>query len=105
MEFFTATCLNWQPLLQVDIHKNIIIDSMRYLVSDKRVWIYGIVIIPNYIHLLWCKQEAWIGKNIQQMFLKDIAQQIKFNLIKNYPYELINYKSTQADREYQFWKR
>jgi REP element-mobilizing transposase RayT len=105
IEFFTATCLKWQGLLQPDEHKNIIMDSLKFLVDDKRIWLYGYVIMPNHIHLMWCKQDAWLQKNVQQMFLKYTAQQIKFNLIQHNPKELDNYISTQKDRDYHFWER
>jgi REP element-mobilizing transposase RayT len=80
-------------------------DSLKFLVADERVWIYGYVIMPNHVHILWRKQDAWTDKNIQQHFLKFTAQQIKFNLLKYNPLELENYKSTQADRLYHFWEK
>jgi hypothetical protein len=39
--FFTATNLEWKKLLHPDKYKDVIIDSMRFLVKDKRVIIYG----------------------------------------------------------------
>ncbi|MFA6248048.1 MAG: transposase [Mucilaginibacter sp.] len=104
IEFFTATCLNWQVLLQPEEHKQIVLDSLRFLVSNKRIWLYGYVIMPNHIHLLWCKHPEWLDKNVQQHFAKYTAQQIKFNMIKTGA-DLSVYKSTQNDREYQFWER
>jgi len=104
IEFFTATCLNWQPLLYPDKHKQIILNSLRFLVNDKRIWLYGYVIMPNHIHILWCKQSNWLYKNVQQHFSKYTAQQIKFNLL-NTGADISIYKSTQNDREYQFWER
>ena len=50
--FFTATNLEWKKLLQTDKYKDVIIDSMKFLVKDGRVIIYGFVIMPNHIHLL-----------------------------------------------------
>jgi len=105
VEFFTATCLKWQPLLQPDEHKDIIMNSLKFLVEDKRIWLYGYVIMPNHIHLMWCRQNTWVEKNIQQMFLKYTAQQIKFRLIEQNPKELETYLSTQKDRDYHFWER
>ena len=105
LEFFTATCLNWQHLLSDTRHKEIVVNSLKFLVDDKRIDLYGFVIMPNHIHILWRKQEQWLDKNVQQHFSKFTAQQIKFNLLANNPAELKNYKSTQADREYQFWER
>ena len=51
--FFTATNLEWKMLLLHDKYKDIIIDSMRFLVTDKRVIIYGFVIMGNHIHIIW----------------------------------------------------
>jgi len=105
IEFFTATCLNWQPLLKGDERKQIIMDSLRFMVNDKRIWLYGFVIMPNHIHLMWSRQDEWVNKSTEQMFLKFTAQQIKFRIIDSNPAELENYKSTQSDRQYHFWER
>lgn len=105
MEFYTATCLNWQPLLQEDSSKIIIMDSLKFLVEDKRIWLYAFVIMPNHIHLLWNKQEAYIEKNVQRRFMTYTAQQLKFKLLDSNSPQLNNYKSTQHDREYHFWER
>jgi putative transposase len=105
LEFFTATCLNWQPLLAEVRHKEIILESLNFLVKDKRIWLYGYVIMPNHVHILWRKQDQWLEKSIQQQFLKFTAQKIKFNLLEHFPDQLENYRSTQADRAYHFWER
>ena len=76
MEFFTANCLNFQPLIKSDKRKDIMMDSLKFLVEDGRIWLYAFVLMPNHIHLLWNKQDKWIEKNIKQMFLKYTAQQI-----------------------------
>ena len=105
MKFFTATCLNFQPLIKSDKRKDIVMDSLKFLVEDGRIWLYAFVLMPNHIHLLWNKQDKWIEKNIQQMFLKYTAQQIKFSLLKDNKEELSKYKSKQKDRIYHFWER
>jgi putative transposase len=104
IEFFTATCLNWQPLLRTKQRKQIVLDSLTFLVSEKRIWLYGYVIMPNHILILWAKRADWLDKNVQQHFTKFTAQQLKFSL-QNTPTELETYKSTQNDRQYQFWER
>jgi len=104
IEFFTATCLNWQHLLKADARKQIVLDSLRFLVTEKRIWLYGYVIMPNHVHVLWRKQDAWLDKNVQQHFGKFTAQQFKFSMM-DAGEDLSNYKSTQHDREYQFWER
>jgi putative transposase len=105
IRFFTATCLNWQNLLQRDRHKEIILESLRFMVKDGRIHVYGFVIMPNHIHVLWRKTDEWAEKNTIHHFLKFTAQHIKFNLLANHPEELILYRSTQKDRAYHFWER
>jgi putative transposase len=105
IEFFTATCLNWQPLLLRDEHKDIVMNSLKFLVSDNRIWLYGFVIMPNHIHLIWCKQNDRAQKSVTQMFLKYTAQQIKFNMQDQHEEELQGYRSSQSDRQYHFWER
>ena len=105
IEFFTATCLNWQPLLMRDERKDIVMNSLKFLVKDNRIWLYGFVIMPNHIHLMWCKQNDWVEKSVTQMFLKYTAQQIKFSMEHQHQEELESYRSTQSDRQYHFWER
>jgi hypothetical protein len=53
MYFWTSTITNWQHLLQPDAHKDIIINSLQWLVQKEMIKVYGYVIMPNHIHLLW----------------------------------------------------
>ncbi len=97
--------MNWQPLLHEDARKQILMDSLKFMVRENRIWLYGFVIMPNHIHLMWRRQDAWVDKSTEQMFLKFTAQQIKFRILDNCPVELESYRSTQGDRLYQFWER
>ena len=69
-EFITVTCLEWKFILEKEKYKQIIIDSLEYLVKDQRAAIYGFVIMNNHFHLLW----QMLGKNnreeVQRDFLK-----------------------------------
>src|SRR4030095_12948193 len=79
-QFFTATNLQWKRLLEKDQYKEIIIRSMRFLAEDKRVIIYGFVIMPNHIHIVWQMQAGKDRKNVQRDFLKFTAQRIQDRL-------------------------
>ena len=50
--FWTATIHKWQHLLH-DINKKIIIEYLKKLSDEGFVTIYGFVIMPNHIHLIW----------------------------------------------------
>ncbi|MBX3239060.1 MAG: transposase [Chitinophagaceae bacterium] len=90
----------------MDKHRQIVMESLRFLASENRIWLYGFVLMPNHLHLLWRKQDAWVNKNIQQMFLKYTAQQMKFNLVDSGNEKALEkYVSTQQDRAYHFWER
>ncbi|MGZ3873593.1 MAG: hypothetical protein ACXVJD_11780 [Mucilaginibacter sp.] len=58
-QFFTATILEWKHLLKEDIYKDIIINSLTFLKKEKSIVVYGFVIMPNHIHLLWQIQDGF----------------------------------------------
>jgi len=82
-QFFTATILEWKPLVKQDKYKDIIIDSLSFLVQQNRVKVYSFVIMPNHIHLIWQIQPGHKRENVQRNFLKYTAQKIKFDLSEN----------------------
>ena len=51
--FWTITIYKWQHLLKPDANKMIIITSLQWLVQSELVKIYGYVIMPNHIRLMW----------------------------------------------------
>jgi Cdc6-like AAA superfamily ATPase len=63
--FFAATNLYWKKLHEPDKYKDVIIDSMKFLVKEKRVVIYGFVIMPNHIHLLWHLRAGETREHVQ----------------------------------------
>ena len=103
--FFTATILNWRPLLNDDTFKDIIISSFRFLVSDKRADIYAFVIMPNHLHLLWKIKSDNKYEDVQRDFMKYTAQQIRHRLVKENPGLLKEFYVGAKDRKYQIWER
>jgi putative transposase len=105
VQFFTATILEWKHLLQPDKYKQIITNSLRFLVQENKVIVYGFVIMPNHIHLLWQIGAGWKRENIQRDFLKFTAREIIMDLEANHPQELFAFASEATDRKYQIWER
>ena len=103
--FFTATNLEWKKLLLRDKYKEIIIESMRHLVTNKKVIIYGFVLMNNHIHLLWQMRAGVKRDEVQRDFLKHTAQEIKNDMLDNHKDELLQYLVNAKDRKYQFWER
>jgi REP element-mobilizing transposase RayT len=104
-QFFTATNLEWKPLLRPDKYKDFIIGSMRFLVQDKRVKIFAFVITETHIHLIWQMMPDNDPAAVQRDFLKYTAQRIKKDLQKNHPAVLPHFKVDAKDRKYQFVER
>ena len=84
-QFYTATIYKWQTLLADDKHKDIIIDSLKFLVTEKRIELNAFVIMSNHIHLIWQGNKMNSLKHTQLSFMKYTAQQIKFDLEKHHP--------------------
>ena len=51
--FRTSVIKDWKHLLKNDEMKMIVIESFQWLVKHELVYIYGYVIMPNHIHVLW----------------------------------------------------
>ena len=79
--FFTATILEWKKLLKPSKYKDIIIESMRFMVKTKRVKIYSFAIMDNHIHIIWQIQSGYTKNKIQNEFPKiySPANKIRFN--------------------------
>ena len=104
-QFFTATILEWKPLLQNNNYKDEIIKCLQFLVQQKRIKIYAFVLMNNHIHLIWQPLPGQTLQTIQHSFLKHTAQQFKIDLQKNDTKLLQQFKVNAKDRKYQFWER
>jgi putative transposase len=104
-QFFTATILEWKPLLKEDSFKDIIIKSLDFLSKENSIVIYAFVIMPNHIHLIWQIQDGYKQELIQMRFLKFTAQQMKFLLLDTKDERLSSFLTNAKDRKYQFWER
>ncbi len=104
-QFFTATNLEWKKLLKPDKYKDIVMDSLRFLVQEKRIILYAFVIMENHLHLIWQMQAGIKAADVQRDFLKYTAQKIKKDLQIHHPEFLNQFKVKTKDRNYQFWER
>ena len=100
VQFFTATILEWKQLLKADEYKQIIIESLLLLKNEGSVDIYGFVIMPNHIHIIWQIQDGYKQEKIQMRFLKYTAQQMKFKLINTNNKILNEFIVEEKDRQY-----
>jgi putative transposase len=103
--FLTATILEWKPLLKLPKYKDIVVDSLRFLVAENKVAIYGFVIMHNHIHIIWDVKEGHKYALVQQSLLRYTAGRLKSDLETNHPEVLERFRVDACDRIYQFWER
>ncbi|MEQ6119676.1 transposase [Reichenbachiella sp. MALMAid0571] len=103
--FYTATILNWKQLLQVNKRKEIILNSLQYLVEEKAAKVYAYVIMPNHIHLLWKPLENKKFQNVQLSFMRFTAQKLLYQLQDSGYRHIDDFLVESKDRKYQIWQR
>ncbi len=103
--FTTATILEWKHLLKKDSLKDIVIESLRFLVREGRAVVYDFVIMPNHIHIIWYIPEPYVLTEVKSALLSYTAHQFKKVLRSNYPTVLEKFRVDLSDRKYQFWER
>jgi REP element-mobilizing transposase RayT len=104
-QFFTATILDWKMLLKPNEYKEIIINSLKYLVNVQKINVNAFVLMDNHIHLIWQLEGNLKQEEIQGSFLKFTAEAFKKDLKINNSEFLQKFFVNKADRKYQFWQR
>ena len=104
-QFYTATILEWKHLLKQDKYKDVVVESLRFLVNEKRIRLYAFVIMSNHMHLIWQPVAEFTPIDIQHSLMSFTAHQFKNDLEKNHPKVLSQFKVEAKDRDYQFWER
>ena len=104
--FWTDTINGWNRLLTSDAYKKVIISCWQELVFRNKISIYGFVIMPNHLHVVWEMKEpngkerpsASFNKYTSHMFLKYMR--------KSHSSALSHFKVDElVDRRYRFWQR
>ncbi len=103
--FFTATILNWKHLLKPDKYKQIVVDSLKYLVENKRIAVYGFVIMPNHIHLIWEMLPSKQKELAYASFLKFTAHQFLKDLEMNHSKVLEKFEVNEPNKKHNFWQK
>jgi len=105
VHFWTITIREWIHLLKNDEYKMTIIGSLQWLCLKELIRIYGYVIMPNHMHLLW-EQLKMNGKEFpKNSFEKFTAHKFQKKLEKEDPFMLQKFKVSTSDRKYNFWLR
>lgn len=103
--FWTATINQWQKLLWQDHYKDIVISSLDYLSKAGKIDVFGFVIMPTHLHLIW-RTNAFNGKETAQgSFLKFTAHEFRKQLCKEDKRKLLTYSVDALNKKHEFWQR
>ncbi len=91
------------PLLDADENKKLIINYLKKLSDEKLNTVYGFVIMPNHIHLIW-QQNKLNGKETPKgSFLKYTSHMFLKELKLNGTSKL--YEVNAANKKHEIWQR
>ena len=102
--FWTSVIKDWKPLLKEEELKMIIIESFQWLVQHELVHIYGYVVMPNHLHVLW-EQLKMNGKETPKESFEKFTGHVFLKHLKKAGDKLSDYKTEQKNRNYIFWQR
>jgi REP element-mobilizing transposase RayT len=85
--------------------KHVIIGSLQTLNERELIKIYGFVIMPNHIHILWEMLKPNGKESPVNSLMKFTDHEFKRLLHQYDRAQLAMFKSEKNDRIYEFWKR
>jgi putative transposase len=104
--FWTGTIKDWRMLLVEDQFKEMIIGCWQELVKRNKILIYGFVIMPNHLHVIWEMAEMNGKEMSHASFNKFTSHQFLKNIRTNSPSMLAEYREeNDPERKHQFWQR
>ena len=103
--FWTDTIKDWKRLLKPDKYKEIIISSWQELADRKMISVYGFVIMPNHLHVVWEMKEPNGKEMPHASFNKYTSHMIFKDLKASHPDVLPYFKVDDPERSHRIWQR
>ncbi|MES2734215.1 MAG: transposase [Bacteroidota bacterium] len=103
--FWTSTIYQWKHLLKPDKYKQVIVESLDNLCQRSKIKVYGFVIMPNHIHVLWEMLEMNGREMPYASFQKYTAHFLQTDLRSHHPTILDLFYVAEKERVYRFWER
>lgn len=104
-QFFTASIYKRKFLLKDDSYKDIIIECLKFLVTNNRIELSAFTIMSNHVHLIWQPLGKFSLSQIQTSFMTHTSKGIKNKLLLENRQLLEQVRVNKFDRTYQIWKR
>ena len=103
--FWTATINGWKHLLKNDDFKQIILESLKFLSYKEKIDVFGFVIMPNHIHIIWRINSLNGKESPHASFLKFTAHEFKKRLRLNDENFLKQFSVNAGNKQFEFWQR
>jgi putative transposase len=101
--FYTATINGWKTLIKDFNLEPVIIESLSFLSQKQHIKVYGFVIMPNHIHLIWELLQNNGKESPVSSFMKFTAHEFQQVLKEKSPSTLSGYAVDWHGRKYNFW--
>lgn len=103
--FWTDTIKDWKRLLTPDKYKEVVISSWQELIERKMIMVYGFVIMPNHLHVVWEMNEPNGKEMPHASFNKYTSHTILKDLKASHPDVLPHFKVNDPERSHRIWQR
>jgi putative transposase len=102
--FYTSTINDWKPLIRRYCFYDIILESLSYLHQNRCLRVYGFVIMPNHMHLIWQLLKPNGKESPAASLMKYTAHRFEQHIRRKNPADLDNYLVNWKTRKYNFWR-
>ena len=102
--FYTSTIYQCRPLIHQYHFYETITNSLSFLHKRGVIRVYGFVIMPNHIHLIWQLIKYNGKESPAASLMKFTAHCFEQQIIQTNPVDLENYKVDWRSRKYNFWQ-
>jgi len=101
--FWTATIHKWNHLLNEDSKKQLVVDYLEELSLQGFISVFGMVIMPNHLHLIW-RQNKMNGKESPKSSLLKFTSHTLLKQLKLEGKSCL-YKVNASNKEHEIWQR
>lgn len=103
--FWTSTVKDWRALFKNEKYIHFLLSSWKELVFREKICIYGFVIMPNHIHVIWEMLEV-NGKEMPHASFNKFTSHLIVKDLKSNNSGLISaFKVEENDRDFRIWQR
>ena len=96
--FWTNTVKDWIPIFINEEYKTILLSSLSKLVNRQLIIVYGFVLMPNHLHLIWEMKELNGNESPVASFNKFTSHQLAKKIQLETPTEFRNFQVDEVDR-------